>query len=80
MSRHSHLHFASEETRGTWVALSVKPLTLAQVLISQLMSQSPMLGSVLTTQSLEPASDSASPSLSDPPLYAHSVSLSLKSK
>ena len=47
---------------GTWVAQSVKRLTWAQVRISQFMSLSPASGSVLTTQSLEPASDSVSPS------------------
>ena len=49
---------------GAWVAQTVKRLTLAQVMISWFMSSSPMLGSVLTAQSLEPASDSVSPSLS----------------
>ena len=53
--------------RGAWVAQLVKHLTLAQVLISRFMSSSPTLGSVLTAQSLEPASDSVSPSLSAPP-------------
>ena len=48
--------------RGTWVAQSVESMTLAQVMIS------PMLGSVLTAQSTEPASDSVSPSLSLPQL------------
>ena len=41
---------------------SVKPLTSAQVMISQSVSSSPTLGSVLTAQSLEPASDSVSAS------------------
>ena len=45
---------------GTWVAQSVKCLTLAQVMISQLVGSSPALGSVLTAQSLEPVSDSVS--------------------
>ena len=53
--------------RGTWVAQSVKLPTLAQVVISRLVSSSPAWGSVLTAQSLEPASDSVSPSLSAPP-------------
>ena len=52
---------------GAWVAQSVERLTLAQVMISQLVSSSPALGSVLTAQSLEPASNSVSPSLSAPP-------------
>ena len=38
----------------------------AQVMISQFVSSSPVSGSVLTAQSLEPASDSVSPSLSGP--------------
>ena len=66
--------------RGTWVAQSVERPTLAQVMISQLMSSSPASGSVLTAQSLEPASASVSPSLSAPPLLTHRLSLSLKSK
>ena len=47
--------------RGTWVAQSVKRLTSDQVMISQLMGSSPASGFVLTAQSLEHASDSASP-------------------
>ena len=53
---------------GAWVAQLVKHLTSVQVMILQSVSSSPALGSVLTTQSLEPASDSVSPSLSVPPL------------
>ena len=45
------------------MAQSVKCLTLAQAIISQLVSSSPASGSVLTAQSLEAASDSVSPSL-----------------
>ena len=45
---------------------SVKRLTSAQVTISRFVSSSPASGSVLTVQSLEPASDSVSPSLSSP--------------
>ena len=59
---------------STWVAQSVKHLALAQVMISLLMSSSPTSGSVLTAQSLEPASDSVSPSLSAPPLLMLSLS------
>ena len=44
-----------------------KRSTSAQVVISRFMSLSPTSGSVLTAQSLEPASDSVSPSLSVPP-------------
>ena len=53
--------------RGAWVAQSVKRPTSAQVTISQSASSSPALGSGLMAQSLEPASDSVSPSLSAPP-------------
>ena len=55
------------------MAQSVKCLTLAQVMISGFVSSSPTLSSVLTAQSLKPASDSVSPSLSAlsvPPLLA----------
>ena len=48
---------------GAWVAQSVKRLISAQVMISRSVSSSPVLGSVLTAQSLEPVSDSVSPSL-----------------
>ena len=40
--------------------------TSVQVMTSQLMGSSPASGSVLTAYSLEPASDSVSPSLSAP--------------
>ena len=53
---------------GAWVAQSVKHPTLAQVVISQLVTSSPVSGFVLTVQSLEPASNSVSPFLSAPPL------------
>ena len=48
------------------MAPSVKCPTSAQVTISWFVSWSPALGSVLTAQSLEPVSDSVSPSLSAP--------------
>ena len=67
-----------EGMRGTWVALSVKPLTSAQVMILWSVSLSPVLGSVLTAQNLEHASDSGSPSLSAPPPFT--LCLSLKNK
>ena len=51
-------------TGDTWVAQSVKHPTLAQVIILRSMNSSPASGSVLTAGSLEPASDSVSPSLS----------------
>ena len=52
------------------MAQSVKHPTSAQVTISRSLSLNPTLGSVLTAQSLEPASDSVSPSLSAPPPLA----------
>ena len=58
----------------------VKCLTLAQVIISQFVGLSPVLGSVLTAQSLEPALDSVFPSLSARPLLACSLTLSLSQK
>ena len=45
------------------MAQSVKRPTSAQVMISRSVSSSPASGSVLTAQSLEPASDSVSPHL-----------------
>ena len=63
---------------GAWVASSIKLLTVAEVVISRLLSSSPTSGSVLTARSRKPASDSVSPSLcSSPP---HALSLSLKNK
>ena len=58
------------------MAQSVERLTWAQFMNSQFMSLSPASGSVLTVQSLEPALDSVSPSLStSPPLMlCHSLS------
>ena len=66
---------------GAWVAQAVKrPISAhhLQVMISQFMSSSPTLGSVLTAQSLEPASDSVSRSLSAPPFLT--LCLSPKNK
>ena len=51
------------DSGGTWVAQSVEHLTLTQVMISQLVGLCPTSDSVLTAQSLEPVSDSVSPSL-----------------
>ena len=62
------------------MAQSVKHLTSAQVTISRFVGSSPPSGSALTAQSLEPASDSVSPSLSAPPLLMLCLSLSLKNK
>ena len=61
---------------GAWVAQWVKRLTSAQVMILQFVSSSPVWGSVLTAQSLEPAPDSGSPSLSAP--APHMLALSQK--
>ena len=52
---------------GAWVAQSVERPIWAQAMISQFVGSSPASGSVLTAQSLEPASESVSPSLSAPP-------------
>ena len=65
-------------SRGTWVAQLVKQLTLAQVMISWFVGSSPAMGSVLTAQSLEPALESVSPSLSAPPPLVLCLSLSQK--
>ena len=59
-------NFSVQET-GAWVAQLVKHLTSAQVMILQFVSSSPTSVSVLTAQSLEPASDCLPPSLSAPP-------------
>ena len=48
---------------GASVAQSVKRPTSTQVMISRFVGSSPTSGSVLTAQSLEPVSDSVSPSL-----------------
>ena len=45
-------------TRGAWVAHSVKCQTLAQDMISWFVGSSPAWVSVLTAQSLDPVSDS----------------------
>ena len=63
--------------QGAWVAQLVERLTSAGIMISWFVGSSPTLGSVLTAQSLEPASDSVSPSISDPPPI-HVLSLSQK--
>ena len=58
--------------RGTrWLS----QLSMAQVMISQFLSSSPMSGSGLIAQSLEPNLDSVSPSLSASPLLTCSLSL-----
>ena len=60
------------------MAQSVERPTSAPVMILWFTSSSPASGSVLTAQSLEPVSDSMSPSLSDPPLFMLCLSLSQK--
>ena len=65
---------------GTPVAQPVKHPTSAQVMISQFVGSSPASGSVLMAQSLEPASDSVSPSLSALPLLPLCLSLPLRNK
>ena len=72
------IYLALNKSWGTWVAWSVKCLTLAQVTILQSVNSSPASGSVLTAQSVEPPSDSVSPSLSGPPLPMLCLSCSQK--
>ena len=57
-------HFKLLHLWGTWVAQSDKHLTLAPVMISWFVGLSLTSGSVLTAQSLEPASVAVSVSLS----------------
>ena len=54
--------------RGTWVAQSVKHPTLAQVMVLQFINSNPVSGSVLKTQSPQPALDSVSHCLFGSPL------------
>ena len=70
--------FNLSEGRVTWVAQWVMLPTSAQVMTSPSVGLSPVSGSMLTAQSLEPALDSVSPSLSAPPLSPLSLSLSQK--
>ena len=58
----------------------VKRPTSAQVTILQYVSSSPASGSVLTVQSLDPASDSVSRSLSASPPFTLCLSVSLKNE
>ena len=71
-------HFLRSSFGGAWVAQSVERPTSAQVTILRSVSSSPASGSGLMAQSLEPASDSVSPSLSAPPLFMLCLSLSQK--
>ena len=66
----------SKKTKNgdAWVAQSVKFPTLAKVMISGFVSSSPASVSVLIAQSVEPASDSVSPSLFAPSLFMLCVS------
>ena len=61
------------------MAQSVEHPTSPRVMILQSVSSSPVSGSVLMAQSLEPAVDSVSPSVSVPPLLML-LSLSVKNK
>ena len=63
-----------KNVRGAWVAQSVECMTSAQGMISWFVGLSPMSVSVLTAQSLEPASYSVSPSLSATSLLVLSLS------
>ena len=63
---------------GVWVAQSIEWPILAQVMISRFMGLSPCWG--CHADSLEPASDSVSPSFSAPPLLALCISHSLSLK
>ena len=60
------------------MAHSVKRPPSVQVMITRFVGSSPVSGSVLTAQSLEPVSDSVSPSLRDPPRLMLCFSLSQK--
>ena len=62
--------------RGAWVVQLVKHLTSTQVMISWFMGSTPVSSSVLTSQSLDPASDSVYPCLSAPSLLEFCLSLS----
>ena len=64
------------QNRGTQMAESVKFPTSAQGMILWSVSSSPESSSVPTAQSLEPAWDSVSPSISAPPLLTLCQSLS----
>ena len=60
------------------MARSVKRLTSAQVMIPPFVSSRPVLGFVVTSRSLEPASHALSPSLSASPLPGLSLCLTQK--
>ena len=62
------------------MAQPVERPTSAQVMVPRSVSSSPASGSGLTAQSLEPALDFVSPSLSAPPPLVLCLPLSLKNK
>ena len=62
------------------MAQALKRPAPAQVMISRFVGSSSVSGSVLMAQSLEPASEAGSPSLSAPPLLVLSFSLKNKLK
>ena len=66
--------------RDTWVAQSVKCPTSAQVMIPWSVSLNPVSDSVLTAQSLKPASESVSSSFSAPPTLTLCLCLKNKTK
>ena len=70
--------FKKNLSRGRLGGSVIKGPTSAQVMISRCMGSSPTLGTVLIAQSLEPASDSVSPSFSAPALLTLSLSVSQK--
>ena len=65
---------------SSYFSIFLKALTLAQVTISRFFSSSPATGPGPTAQSLEPASDAVSPSLSAPPLLTFCLCLSRMNK
>ena len=73
-----NLNFKRKHKKGRLGGSVVGRLTSAQVMISPFPSLSPALGSVLTAQSLEPVSDSMSPTLSASPPLTLCLSLSQK--
>ena len=75
--RYSSFYHA-KDWRCSWAAQSAEHQTWALVTVLLLVRLSPASGSVLTARSLEPASDSVSPSLSAPPLFTLSLSVSQK--
>ena len=64
-------------SRGAWGLSWLRVRLGDQVMISRFVSSGPMSGSVLTPRSLEPASDSESPSVSAPPLLVLCLPLCL---